>query len=140
LQGEGDLGARLERVMHRALAEAPGALLIGADLPGLPPGHLELAREALSRAEVVLGPAADGGFYLLGATRLRPGTLAGITWSAASTYAQTHAAVSRAGHSVGLVPGWFDVDLPGDLAALRTLLEERPDAAPSTRAVLEVSS
>lgn len=136
LQGEGDLGARLERVLHRALAGSPSALIIGADLPGLPASHLVSARAALTRAEVVLGPASDGGFYLLGATRPIAGALEGVAWSAPTTFAQTRAALHRSGCSVGEAPAWFDVDVPNDLSALRALLVERPGAAPQTSAFL----
>jgi hypothetical protein len=136
LQGDGELGARLERVLHRALAGSPSALIIGADLPGLPASHLASARAALTRADVVLGPASDGGFYLLGATRPITGALEGVGWSAPTTFAQTRAALHRSGCSVGEAPGWFDVDVPDDLPALKALLAARPGVAPQTRAIL----
>jgi glycosyltransferase A (GT-A) superfamily protein (DUF2064 family) len=69
LQGEGDLGARIERVLRAALADAPFAIAIGADAPALPRRLLEAARDVLQRADEVLGPADDGGFYLLGLRR-----------------------------------------------------------------------
>ncbi len=53
LQGEGDLGERIERVLRAALELAPFAIAIGADAPGLPPGLLEAARAALERADAV---------------------------------------------------------------------------------------
>jgi uncharacterized protein len=136
LQGEGDLGARMEHVLRQALGQAPRALLIGADLPGLPPDHLDAALATLDQAEVVLGPSADGGFYLLGATRLRPGALSGLIWSVASTHARTRERLVATGHSVGAAPAWFDVDEPGDLPRLRAMLAETPSLAPRTRFAL----
>lgn len=136
-QGDGDLGARMERVLRRALATAPRALILGADLPGLPAGHLEAALAQLEQQEMVLGPAADGGFYLLGARRFVDGSLQGLTWSASDTLAQTEAQLRRAGLSIGRAPEWFDVDEAVDLERLRAVLVQRPHAAPHTRAELE---
>ena len=62
-QGEGDLGARLERVLRRALTLAPCALAIGADSPGRPASLFAAAWAALRDADAVLGPAEDGGLH-----------------------------------------------------------------------------
>lgn len=129
LQGEGDLGARMEQALT---ALGPTALLVGADLPGLPAAHLDAALAALTHADVVLGPADDGGFWLLGARRFVPGALADLAWSTSTTRAQTEAALARRGLSVGYAPPWFDVDEPADLARLRELLSRVPEAAPRT--------
>ena len=135
-QGEGELGARMERVLARALAQAPQALLLGADLPGLPASHLDAALAELAGAEVVLGPSEDGGFYLLGARRLLRGALDGIGWSTATTRAQTLARLVETGHSVRLGLPWFDVDEPEDLPRLRARLRADPRSAPHTSAEL----
>ncbi|OGQ12247.1 MAG: hypothetical protein A2138_17155, partial [Deltaproteobacteria bacterium RBG_16_71_12] len=85
-QGDGDLGARLQRSLRRALAESPRALAIGTDSPGLPSTLLANARAALHTHDAVLGQADDGGFYLLGLSRcpkeLLDGLLEGLPWSA----------------------------------------------------------
>lgn len=66
-QGEGDLGSRLENALRRALAGGkPAAIVIGTDSPDLPAELLDAARAALKDADAVLGPSADGGFYLIG--------------------------------------------------------------------------
>ena len=65
LQGDGDLGARVERIVTRALAEAPWTIALGADSPGMPVDRLEAARGAMERADAAIVPAADGGFVLL---------------------------------------------------------------------------
>lgn len=66
-QGAGDIGARMARVIH---AVPPGpAVLVGTDIPDLRRAHIAAAFRALGRAEIVFGPAADGGFWLVGFRR-----------------------------------------------------------------------
>lgn len=125
LQGPGDLGERMERILARGLAEAGLALLIGADIPGLPPAHLEQARAVLGRNEAVLGRTEDGGFYVIGLSRLPPGLLADLPWGSPDTLARTEERLTRA-------PSWFDVDETDDLARLRRRLADDPRAAPQT--------
>lgn len=121
-QGEGDLGARLERVLGRALATSPGALAIGTDSPGLPLRALEQARAAVEDGWAVLGPAEDGGYYLLGLPRCPPGLLADLPWSTAETRARTDERLRDAGLRVRMLETWFDVDRPEDLAHLKRRL------------------
>ena len=136
LQGDGDLGERMERVLARALGEAPEALLIGADVPGLPASHLDAALTALASSDVVIGPSEDGGFYLIGATRLPTGSLGGLPWSRGDSCARTEERLTALGLSLARAPGWFDVDEPQDLARLERALAEDARAAPETRAAL----
>ncbi|GIW73143.1 MAG: hypothetical protein KatS3mg102_2685 [Planctomycetota bacterium] len=134
LQGEGDLGARLERVLGGLLARgAPAALALGADSPGLPRRLLEQARAALGGgAGAVLGPAADGGFYLLGLGRCPPGLLAGLPWSNARTRAATARRLRAQGLVVVEIEPWFDVDRPADLVRLGAALQRGEIEAPAT--------
>jgi len=136
MQGAGDLGERMGRVLSRAVAEAGRGMVIGADLPGLPRGHLDMAREALARQEAVLGPTDDGGFYLLGLSRVPEGLLTDLPWSSPDTFARTELRLAGAGLTAARAPPWFDVDVPADLLRLRRLLAEDPEAAPRTRAAL----
>lgn len=136
-QGRGDLGARLQRVLRRALRETPAALAIGTDTPGLPTGLLERAREALRRADAVLGPCEDGGFYLLGLRRCPPGLLRGLPWSAPETFVTTLARLRDRGLTAAVIPPWFDVDRPADLECLRALLRRGELRAPRTARVLD---
>jgi len=64
--GEGGLGARMARIYEALRAEHGAAMLIGADCPEMTPDHLCVAADALSRVPFVLGPAIDGGFWLVG--------------------------------------------------------------------------
>jgi glycosyltransferase A (GT-A) superfamily protein (DUF2064 family) len=98
---------------------------IGTDSPTLPRQHVEDAFKALDRADVVLGPAADGGYYLIGCRRLPP-IFTGIAWSSATALADTIARLDDPSWQLALLPPWYDVDTPdgwamlhGHVAALR---------------------
>jgi hypothetical protein len=113
-----DLGAR----MHCALTDAFAAgatqvLLIGSDLPTLPPTHLGDAFGVLESIDCVFGPADDGGYYLIG---VRRGVdlsriVTGVRWGTARVLEETLSAARAVGVTTKLVNGWFDVDLPEDL-------------------------
>lgn len=136
-QGGGPLDARLERVLQRALRGAPAVIALGADSPGLPGALLDAAQQALLRGEPVIGPAEDGGFYLLGVAACPPGLLAGVPWSAANTCEVTVARMTAQGMTPTMLPSWFDVDDADDLPRLRALLASEPGRAPHTAAALE---
>lgn len=88
-QGGGDLGARMQRVFDR-LPPGP-VVIIGSDSPSIRPRHIDAAFRALAKADAVLGPAPDGGYWLIGLKRaprvLRP--FAGVRWSSATTLDDT---------------------------------------------------
>jgi hypothetical protein len=131
-QGEGDLGARMERVLRRGLEEAPCVMALGGDSPGLPLAYLEAARAALSTAEAVFGPSEDGGFYLLALRRLPEGALAGLPWSQPETLAATEARLVSLGLRVARVESFFDIDVPTDLERLESELDSGRLRAPAT--------
>ncbi|HEX8871185.1 MAG TPA: TIGR04283 family arsenosugar biosynthesis glycosyltransferase [Candidatus Acidoferrum sp.] len=137
LQGEGDLGARLESIIRRALSDHPYAIAIGADSPGLPAKLFEEAREALTRVDAVIGPCDDGGFYLLGLRCCPESLLSGISWSAAVTCEETIAKIKAAGLTIHVLDPWFDVDTAEDLARLTCAISENRIEAPRTKAFLE---
>ncbi len=136
-QGDGDLGARMTRMLQRALATAPSALAIGTDSPGRPAGHLDEARRALESADAVLGPSDDGGFYLLGLRRVPDDLLGGLPWSSEETFERTRARLIERGLSVHVLPAWFDIDRPEDLEPLRRRLLRGEIHAPFTARALE---
>ncbi len=116
-QGGGDLGARMERATSAALAEgAVAVVVIGADCPQLTAAHLSAAFAALRDHDLVLGPAEDGGYYLIGLRRPQPALFSGIAWSTATVLAETLAAAQRAALSCHLLERLGDVDEPDDLA------------------------
>jgi glycosyltransferase A (GT-A) superfamily protein (DUF2064 family) len=88
---------------------------VGADFPGLTPRHLAAAFEALERATTVLGPARDGGIYLIGTRHDPRPTLRGIDWLTGRVLEQLVARVSDA----AVLPEWLaDIDRRNDLRAV----------------------
>ncbi|MEX2673381.1 MAG: TIGR04283 family arsenosugar biosynthesis glycosyltransferase [Phycisphaeraceae bacterium] len=115
-QGEGDLGDRMQRAVCEAFAEgAQRVVLIGTDCPELTPGLLGEAFEVLRDKDVVIGPAHDGGYYLIGLSRPAPALFEGITWGTESVMEQTLAIATEQGLSVGQLRWGGDVDRPEDL-------------------------
>jgi uncharacterized protein len=112
-QGSGDLGHRMARAF-RALPPGP-AVIVGSDIPDLAPRHVAQAFRALGRSDVVLGPAEDGGYWLIGLKRTRPmplGLLEGVRWSSPHALADTRASLPR-WFSVALLETLEDVDDDG---------------------------
>ncbi len=125
-----DLGERLRDTFDGILRRRarPGAVVFGSDSPTLPMERLRSAFAILeSGTEVVLGPAEDGGYYLIGATRPLPDLFAGIPWGTERVMEATLAAIERAGLRASLLPPWFDIDRPEDLARAYRDLEAAPD-------------
>jgi rSAM/selenodomain-associated transferase 1 len=140
-QGEGDLGVRLERIFQRALEVSPWTIALGADSPGLPLAYLERAIGALEGEDVdaVIGPADDGGYYLLGLRVCPRGALREIAWSTLRTRADTRASLDRHGLRVQEIDAFFDVDEIADLERLRAMLDRGEARAPKTaRALAEL--
>ena len=136
LQGEGDVGQRIESMLQRALKQWARAIALGADTPGLPLRLLEQAREGLRTTDAVLGPTDDGGFYLIGLRRCPEGLLRNLPWSQEDTFATTFARLERSGLTVTALERWFDVDRWEDLRRLRDLFEAGVVTAPATQKVL----
>ena len=109
-QGEGDLGARMARV-------AAPALIIGSDCPGMTPPLLRSAAEALSDRRVVLGPASDGGYYLLGLREPMPFLFTDMAWSTPQVLPETLRRLAARGIGPAILPELADIDTPEDLAA-----------------------
>ena len=81
-QGRGDLGARMRRAFAAAFRSGAGSVvMLGTDSPGLPGRLVRAAFRELRSAEVVVGPAADGGYYLIGLSRPCPALLTRMPWS-----------------------------------------------------------
>ena len=115
-QVQDDLGVRMREALVQQLdAGASGAVLIGTDIPSLPAYHITQAFDLLRTKDVVLGPSTDGGYYLVGVSRSTPEIFEDVEWSTFSVLSQTIDRVQRAGHTLGLVPPWFDVDAPEEL-------------------------
>ncbi len=132
-QGQ-DLGAKL----HHAFAQAfqlgyAKAIALGSDSPDLPIDFLQQAIIALTGETVVIGPAADGGYYTIGFTQLGflPQVFEQIAWSTSTVYAETLTHLKT--RPVYSLPTWFDIDTLVDLKALQMRLQTTEVACQTLR-------
>jgi len=118
LQGDGDLGMRIERILQRGLQGAAAAVAIGADTPYLNCTQIQAAMEALEDHDAVIGPCEDGGFYLLALRRCPSGLLQDLPWSSRDTAQVTRHRLEENGFSIATIETLFDVDTLEDLARI----------------------
>jgi rSAM/selenodomain-associated transferase 2/rSAM/selenodomain-associated transferase 1 len=123
-QCDGDLGTRMQHACTQHFASQPDQplLLIGTDCPVLAPGHLQAAARALRQHEVVIVPAEDGGYVLVGMRRLVPELFQRIDWSTVQVMSQTRERLTQAGATWLEMPTLWDVDEPADWRRLQGLL------------------
>jgi rSAM/selenodomain-associated transferase 1 len=142
-QCDGDFGMRLATATRELLASHAGAILVNADSPTLPAAILRAAVDATRRGgAVVLSPALDGGYTLIGASRLHARLYQDIPWSTSEVHQKTVERAAEIKLPVVNVPGWYDVDDAASLALLEAELAGEPPAfaqlagasAPATRA------
>jgi len=118
-QGGGDLGARMRRAFESALARAGRAILVGSDIPALSAQYLRDADQALVRGnEVVIGPAEDGGYVLIGLSRSDPELFRDIPWGGPEVMAETRRRIASLAWRLSELPVLWDVDRPEDLGRL----------------------
>jgi rSAM/selenodomain-associated transferase 1 len=136
-------GATLgDRMLHGIgdllIAGFDRVVLIGSDLPTLPAAHVTAALDILKRRPdaVVLGPAEDGGYYLIGLTQPRPELFPQIPWGTPSVLQRTCDAADALGIPVERLPGWYDVDSISDLRRVWHAAEAPNGAARHTQAWL----
>ncbi len=118
---EGDsLGERLAHAMRVMRGDGAGsrAVIVGSDCPALTAAHLRDAFGALDRADVVLGPATDGGYWLVGARRECGALFENVPWSTPEVLRVTRAHALEHGWTVGMLGTARDLDEPADLVAL----------------------
>jgi len=114
-QGPGDLGTRLTRAFADAFAAGAGrVVVIGSDCPEVTAADIREAWTALGSHDLVLGPAHDGGYWLVGLRRPAPELFADISWSTASVFEETLARARSQGLGVRLLRTLRDVDTPED--------------------------
>ena len=128
LQGEGHLGARLLKATADLIAAGhAGAILINSDSPTLPLSVLRAAADAVLREDaVVLGPALDGGYTLIGLSQAHAGIFQDIPWSTSVVYERTVARAQEMGLPVIDVPAWYDIDDASSLGMLKAELAGEP--------------
>ncbi|THA27932.1 glycosyltransferase [Streptomyces sp. RKND-216] len=119
-QRTGALGLRLAAAVEDVFASGAGPLLVmGTDAPTLTAGHLTTALQALESRDVVLGPARDGGYYLIGMNRPQTGLFAlePDLWGGDRVFAATRALAEDEGLTIAALPELRDLDTPEDAAA-----------------------
>ena len=115
-QSEGDLGRRMALAFKESFsAGMTGVVIIGTDCPDLNAQLMVKAFHALEQNDLVLGPALDGGYYLIGLRRLIPELFTGISWSTAEVLEQTIRIAQRLDLAIAFLPLLNDIDRPEDL-------------------------
>ena len=118
-----DLGERMHLALQSQLDDAGGALLVGTDCPFLEARDLQLAARALrAGADAVIGPAEDGGYYLIGVRKSDPEVFTGVAWGSDQVLAATRQKLRDLGWRWRELATRRDVDRPADLAAVADLL------------------
>ncbi len=133
------LDERLDHVLRECLEQGyEQVVAINADSPTLPPTTVAAAFDALDRedVDVVLGPAADGGYYLIGVTQYHPTLVRGVAMSTPTVLAETRERAAAASVRVALLDEWYDVDEPADLVRLVDELAPNDSRAPQTAGFL----
>jgi rSAM/selenodomain-associated transferase 1 len=127
-----DLGERLSQALHQKWNEGFRKLVfIGTDSPVLRIEDLQAAFHALDENEVVVGPATDGGYYLIGFSALLPALLSGISWGTSDVFHQTVQRLELNSIRWQRLRESFDLDTYEDLVRFHRLLKESPPALPS---------
>ncbi len=116
-QGAGDLGARLARVFAELLPRGAPVLALGADCPDLTPDLLQLALDGLARADGVLGPAVDGGYWTIGLARFDAELFRDMPWSTAGLAERSRRRFAERGLALEELPELRDLDRHEDLLA-----------------------
>jgi rSAM/selenodomain-associated transferase 2/rSAM/selenodomain-associated transferase 1 len=130
-----DLGARMRSALSSALSRGTAAILIGTDCPVLDIAYLEHAAAALADHDVVLGPAEDGGYVLVGMSR-DVDIFSGVPWSTAGVMAATRGAVVAQRISATELPTLWDIDTVADLPRYRTTIDATVEIPSPARAAL----
>jgi uncharacterized protein len=123
LQSEGDLGQRMQEAISHVLKNHSKAVIIGSDCPGLTSDLLQQAFTGLDTKDIMIGPATDGGYYLLGCKKITPVLFEGIEWSSPSVMRDTLQRCIRSNLSYASLPELRDIDTLEDYLFLRHQLE-----------------
>jgi len=133
-----DLGARLDNALAHCLENGfDQVIVMNSDGPTLPVHHLSQAFEQVARADVVLGPSEDGGYYLIGLTQPQPRILREVEMSTPHVLQDTLALSKKEGLTVHLLPPWYDIDTIADLERLWADLAQGKGRAEHTSGFLE---
>jgi rSAM/selenodomain-associated transferase 1 len=136
-----DLGEKMEQAFLRIFSEeVDKAILIGSDIPGVTSVIIDEAFDALVTHDSVIGPASDGGYYLIGFRKsaLYLDIFHHMTWSTATVFEETVVRLRKASRSVHVLPECTDVDRKEDLITL--LGQQRDCNAPVSRTLQYLNS
>jgi len=126
-QGKGDLGERLERALSGQLrAGFRKVVVMGSDSPDIPAGLITKAFAFLDREEVVVSPARDGGYVLIGESRHHAELFHGIPWGSDQVLAATRCRAENQGLTLFELESWEDID---DAASLERFLRRSPTSS-----------
>lgn len=145
-QPETALGERMGRFFDEQVrAASESAVIIGSDSPTLPKELIVRAFEALDLGECVIGPAMDGGYYLIGQRATARDLFTGVEWGTGRVFEQTVKRVAALGARLVLLPPWYDVDTSEDLEFLRAHLralrhEQGSPVLPCTSRILKLDT
>jgi len=124
-QGEGDLGSRMARSLSVAFQDnIARVVIIGTDCPGLNAQLLKKAFHQLRSHNLVLGPAIDGGYYLIGLHYLRLELFTGINWGTDGVFQSTVNIANKLDLSIAYLPQLADIDRPEDLPIWKQIHQE----------------
>jgi rSAM/selenodomain-associated transferase 1 len=137
-QCTGDLGQRQAHAQDLLFRQGAGAVItIGSDSPTMPVQHIRTAWQDRSRADVLVVPAADGGYILLSQTRPLPCLYQQVPWGTAGVLAAVTARATENELTVHRLGPWHDIDDLDDLRRLQRELALTPEAAPQAARVLQ---
>ncbi len=118
-QPEGDLGVRLQAGFNRELQYYSRVIVIGSDSPDVPLEYVERGSLELQKREAVIGPAVDGGYYLIGLSRPIPELFQDIPWSTDRVFQSTIDIMKFMSIDYAILPEWYDVDTESDYRRLQ---------------------
>jgi rSAM/selenodomain-associated transferase 1 len=129
-----DHGARMEHALGAMFARgATYALLAGSDAPSFPTEPLaEAIADDTLASDVLLGPSEDGGYYVIGMSRVQPRLVRDMPWGTPAMMDTTRLRCRELGLAIRELPKWYDVDHPSDVMKLLDEVRKHPERAPRT--------
>ncbi|MBI4238701.1 MAG: TIGR04282 family arsenosugar biosynthesis glycosyltransferase [Deltaproteobacteria bacterium] len=121
-QSGGDLGERMKQAFIQALTETDHAVLIGTDCIDVDRSLILKAFDDLEKADLVLGPAKDGGYYLIGCKRAYPAIFTGIDWGTERVFAQTLRVAEKLELHVSCLPQLEDIDTEEQIWKIKNII------------------
>ncbi|MCW8933808.1 MAG: TIGR04282 family arsenosugar biosynthesis glycosyltransferase [Gammaproteobacteria bacterium] len=132
LQTGANLGERMFNALNESLKTYDKSVLIGTDCPQLDQNYIDHAFKALDQYDMVLGPADDGGYVLVGATKIETQLFDSINWGTDTVLKQSLHNAKKAAYKTHLLDTLWDVDTPEDYIKYQNLIQQPTTQATST--------